>query len=709
MGVRNIIKPINDVILKDDLEKLKHSFFSNFFILGSSLNVNRLLEIAETHSLVNKQYAWYAITLDLGILECNKCQDMKIVFIKPFIETSEKDVSTELVTNDNLEEMFYFDLFLQAHTTVRSTFSEIWQDEHFISCDDFDGSNTPKRQVDFFPNLKNNLAVQKNRFGPLVAMENKMILMNFTMQLTMVEIHNGKLTDTDQFGKWYSNVDSTLVIEKNDVLNKFLAVDVFKVVVVEQRPFIFVDETHSSGFNGYCIDMLEKISKILNIKYTIQLATENQFGEIDDSGKWNGLINDLLDGNADIGLGSIPVTSARERVIDFTIPFYEPVGIIILMKLFHTENSLTKFISVMEPEVWFCIILAFFITSSLIWIFDVYSPDSYRNTKNKSETEEHTRIFTFKESLWFCFTSMTPQGSGDIPKNFSGRLVIASWWLFSFMILSSYTANLAAILTVSMLENPVEGIDDLEKQFKLQYAPLNNSVQMNYFLNMARIEDHFYEVWKNLTMNESLTIIERSQFAVWTFPVSEKYTNIWASISLNGMPENLEEAVKRVKASVSPTDGFAFLGDATDCRYLTLKTCDLQLVGTEFSAKPYAIAVPQGNPLKERLDFALTKLLNSYELDQLKTKWWNENPDKVKCEEPEDKYDGIGIRNMGGIFIMILIGIFISFATLVSEYYWYKNRLTSNVISLRTMNGENPLRKHQTDLMKKIHQTKKAL
>ena len=44
------------------------------------------------------------------------------------------------------------------------------------------------------------------------------------------------------------------------------------------------------------------------------------------------------------------------------------------------------------------------------------------------------------------------------------------------------------------------------------------------------------------------------------------------------------------------------LGDATDIRYQTLTNCDLQMVGEEFSRKPYALAVQQGSPLKDQLN-----------------------------------------------------------------------------------------------------------
>jgi len=43
------------------------------------------------------------------------------------------------------------------------------------------------------------------------------------------------------------------------------------------------------------------------------------------------------------------------------------------------------------------------------------------------------------------------------------------------------------------------------------------------------------------------------------------------------------------------------IGDASDLRYQVLMSCDLQVVGDEFSRKPYAIPVQQGSPLKDQL------------------------------------------------------------------------------------------------------------
>ena len=45
-------------------------------------------------------------------------------------------------------------------------------------------------------------------------------------------------------------------------------------------------------------------------------------------------------------------------------------------------------------------------------------------------------------------------------------------------------------------------------------------------------------------------------------------------------------------------------GDATDIRYQELISCDLRMVGEEFSKKPYALAVQEGSPLRDHLNYA---------------------------------------------------------------------------------------------------------
>jgi len=96
-----------------------------------------------------------------------------------------------------------------------------------------------------------------------------------------------------------------------------------------------------------------------------------------------------------------------------------------------------------------------------------------------------------------------------------------------------------------------------------------------------------------------------------------------------------------------------FEGDATDIRYQCMINCDLQMVGEDFSRKPYAVAVQNGSPLRDQLNDAILRLLNQRRLETLKERWWTDNPERKVCTDQNNQSDGISIQNIG---MSILIG-----------------------------------------------------
>ena len=71
------------------------------------------------------------------------------------------------------------------------------------------------------------------------------------------------------------------------------------------------------------------------------------------------------------------------------------------------------------------------------------------------------RDFNLKESFWFALTSLTPQGGGEAPKALSGRVLVAAYWLFVVLMLATFTANLAAFLTVERMQTTVQSLEEL--------------------------------------------------------------------------------------------------------------------------------------------------------------------------------------------------------------------------------------------------------
>ena len=63
----------------------------------------------------------------------------------------------------------------------------------------------------------------------------------------------------------------------------------------------------------------------------------------------------------------------------------------------------------------------------------------------------------------------------------SGRVVGSSWWFFTLIIISSYTANLAAFLTIERMLTPISSADDLSKQTEIGYGCLDSGSTRDFF------------------------------------------------------------------------------------------------------------------------------------------------------------------------------------------------------------------------------------
>lgn len=67
-------------------------------------------------------------------------------------------------------------------------------------------------------------------------------------------------------------------------------------------------------------------------------------------------------------------------------------------------------------------------------------------------------------------------------------------------MLATFTANLAAFLTVERMQSPVQSLDQLARQSRINYSVVRDSDVHRYFMNMKMSEDLIYELWKNATL-----------------------------------------------------------------------------------------------------------------------------------------------------------------------------------------------------------------
>jgi len=95
-----------------------------------------------------------------------------------------------------------------------------------------------------------------------------------------------------------------------------------KVTTVTHRPYIMPKHLSSGErfFEGFLVDMLKDLSKMLDFTYTIHENPDKRYGQ-NKGGTWTGMIGEVISGEADIALADMTITSTREEAVDFTHPF----------------------------------------------------------------------------------------------------------------------------------------------------------------------------------------------------------------------------------------------------------------------------------------------------------------------------------------------------------------------------------------------------
>lgn len=95
--------------------------------------------------------------------------------------------------------------------------------------------------------------------------------------------------------------------------------------------------------------------------------------------------------------------------------------------------------------------------------------------------QHHVNEFSILNSFWFALGAFMQQGCDLSPRSISGRIVGSVWWFFTLILISSYTANLAAFLTVERMVTPIKSAEDLASQTEVQYGTIRYGSTYEFF------------------------------------------------------------------------------------------------------------------------------------------------------------------------------------------------------------------------------------
>ncbi|XP_039277727.1 glutamate receptor ionotropic, kainate 2 isoform X12 [Nilaparvata lugens] len=401
------------------------------------------------------------------------------------------------------------------------------------------------------------------------------------------------------------------------------------VITILEIPYVMMrygkNYTGNSRFYGFCVDLLERVSKEVGFDYILDLVPDKKYGAQDPgTGEWNGMVLQLMKHET-------PYVMIKEEE-NTTSQKYEGFCIDLLREIANMVGFEYQIQLVPDGK---------------YGVFDHETGEWNGIVRQLMDKKADLAVGSMtinyaRESVIDFTKPFMNLGISILFKATSTRIVGGIWWFFTLIIISSYTANLAAFLTVERMITPIENAEDLAGQTDISYGTLDSGSTMTFF------RDSMIETYKKM----------------WRF-MENKKPSVFVP--------TYEEGIRRVLEG-----NYAFLMESTMLDYIVQRDCNLTQIGGLLDSKGYGIATPMGSPWRDKISLAILELQEKGEIQMLYDKWWKNPGDTCTRNEKgkESKANALGVDNIGGVFVVLLCGLAIAVIVAIFEFCYNSKKIT---------------------------------
>jgi len=304
----------------------------------------------------------------------------------------------------------------------------------------------------------------------------------------------------------------------------------------------------NGDWDGITIELLRKIGEETGARFDLEKMALPQ------------MLEAVVQGKLDAAAAALTITAERERVMDFTHPYYSSgLGVAVRRRPEVTWlSALKRIASGAFVQSLGALLGVLTLVGALVWLVE-------RRRNGQFQRDPVTGIGS---GIWWSAVTMTTVGYGDkAPTTLAGRLIGLAWMFASVILISGFTAAIASSLTVGQMDQTVRGVDDLRGKRVLS---LDSSTSAAYLdENLIR-----YKTAPDLKNALAELAAGRADAVVYDAPVLRFLVN----------------------------EGYA---------------SELRVLPTVFARQDYGIALPPGSPLREELNRSILSIIHGPEWNRM--------------------------------------------------------------------------------------------
>jgi polar amino acid transport system substrate-binding protein len=213
-----------------------------------------------------------------------------------------------------------------------------------------------------------------------------------------------------------------------------------RVVIAPIAPFVLPQAATPEGFS---IDLWNEVARRMRVDFAwTTVSTQAD------------LLSAVQRGDADVAIAAITMTPERERVVDFTLPYFDS-GLQIIVRARNESTFLTTFWSIPWRVIGQLLAVAVgivFVLANLVWLTE----------RRRDRNFQKPYVRAIGEGLWVTMLIIATGEHGERDAaNVWKRILVPAMWLIGVVLIAQLTATVTSSQTVARLQSNIQGPDDL--------------------------------------------------------------------------------------------------------------------------------------------------------------------------------------------------------------------------------------------------------